>query len=60
MKTAAMNNTYYKYAPNVFLAKCPERHEKGDIINVTTRYGKVNESVVYNLIMERDGFFTTR
>lgn len=57
MKTVAMNNTYYKYAPNVFLAKCPERHEKGDIINVTTRYGKVNESVVYNLIMERDGFF---
>ena len=50
-------NTYFKYAPNVFLAKCDEQHEKGEIINVTTRHGKENESVVYNLIFERDGFY---
>ncbi len=50
-------NTYFKYAPNVFLAKCDEQHEKGEIINVTTRHGKDNESVVYNLIFERDGFY---
>lgn len=50
-------NTYYKYAPNVFLARCTERHEKGEIIAVTTKYGKENESIVYNLVFERDGFY---
>ena len=23
-------NTYIKYAPNVYLAKCTEKHDKGD------------------------------
>lgn len=50
-------NTYSKFGPNVFLAKCIERHAKGDIINVTTKYGKENESEVFNLIYEKDGFF---
>jgi hypothetical protein len=50
-------NTYSKYCANVFLTKCTERHEKGEIINVTTKYGKENESEVYNLIFERDGFY---
>lgn len=40
-----------------FLAKCPQRHEKGETIDVTTKYGKENESIVFNLIFERDGFF---
>lgn len=52
-----MANTYYKFAANVFLAKCTERHAKGDIINVTTKYGKENESEVFNLIAEKDGYF---
>ena len=50
-------NTYHKYAPNVFLAKCSEQHNKGDIIEVTTKYGKDNESIVFNLVFEKDGFF---
>ena len=50
-------NTYYKFAPNVFLAKCDEKHEKGEVIEVTTKYGKENESIVFNLIFERDGFY---
>ena len=50
-------NTYYKFAPNVFLAKCDEKHEKGETIEVTTRYGKENESIVFNLIFEKDGFY---
>ena len=50
-------NTYSKYAPNVFLAKCTEKHERGEIIQVTTKYGKENESEVFNLIYEKDGFF---
>ena len=50
-------NIYYKFAPNVFLAKCEEKYEKGEIIDVTTKYGKENESIVFNLIFEKDGFF---
>lgn len=50
-------NTYSKFVPNVFLAKCAERHYKGEIINVQTKYGKDNECEVFNLIYERDGFF---
>lgn len=50
-------NTYYKYCPNVFLAKCEEKHEKGETIFVTTKHGKENESIVFNLIFERAGFY---
>lgn len=50
-------NTYSKYCPNVFVAKCEERHEKGEIIVVTTKYGKENEHIVHNLVMESGGFF---
>ena len=50
-------NTYHKFAPNVFLAKCTEKHEKGDIIPVTTKYGKENDSIVFNCMGEKDGFF---
>lgn len=52
-----MENTYSKYCPNVFVAKCPKRHEKGETIIVTTKYGKENEHIVWNLVYERDGFF---
>ena len=50
-------NTYSKFVPNVFLAKCTEKHEKGETILVTTKYGKENEHTVFNLIGEKDGFF---
>jgi hypothetical protein len=50
-------NIYSKFAPNVFLAKCTEKHEKGEIIQVETKYGKENECIVFNLIGERDGFY---
>nr|DAY49200.1 MAG TPA: protein of unknown function (DUF3560) [Caudoviricetes sp.] len=57
IKNIRAMNTYYKFAPNVFLAKCDEKHEKGEVIEVTTKYGKENESIVFNLIFERDGFY---
>lgn len=50
-------NVYHKFVPNVFLAKCEERYEKGDVINVTTKYGKENESIVHNLIAVKEGFY---
>lgn len=43
-------NTYAKYAANVYVAKCTEKHEKGSVINVTTKYGKENPSIVFNLV----------
>lgn len=50
-------NTYHKFCPNVFLAKCPEPHRKGETINVTTKYGKENECIIHNLVFEMDGFY---
>ena len=50
-------NTYFKFVPNVFLAKCREQHEKGDTIMVSTKYGKENECIVFNLIYQKDGYF---
>lgn len=50
-------NTYSKYVPNVFLAKCSEKHEQGETIQVETKYGKEHNCIVFNLINERDGFY---
>lgn len=50
-------NTYHKLCPNVFLAKCDAKHEKGETILVTTKYGKENKGIVFNLIFERDGSY---
>lgn len=43
-------NTYKKYCPNVFVAKCSEQHEKGDTIILTTKYGKEHENEVHNYL----------
>lgn len=48
-------NTYKKYCPCVFVAECDEPHEKGEVISVTTRYGKDNDCIVHNLVLQRDG-----
>ena len=50
-------NSYYKYAPNVWLAKCHEKHERGSIILVANRYGDEKEHIVHNLIAEKGGSF---
>ena len=50
-------NIYSKFIPNVFLAKCTEKHEKGELIQVETKYGKKNDCIVFNLIYEKDYFY---
>lgn len=51
-------NTYSKFCPNVFVAKCTEQHEKGEIIILTTKYGQEHENEVHNYLgKSRDGFF---
>ena len=57
MKTENKTATYSKYCPNVWLAKCTEKHQKGDIIDIETKHGKINESIVHNLVHERDGYY---
>lgn len=57
MKTENKTATYSKYCPNVWLAKCTEKHQKGDIIDVETQYGKINESIVHNMVFEKDGYY---
>ncbi len=53
-----MNNTYAKYTANVFVAKCEERHEKGETIVLTTKYGKEHECIVFNLVARnKEGFY---
>ena len=51
-------NTYSKYCPNVFVAKCTEEHQKGDEIILTTKYGQEHECEVFNFLGKtRDGFY---
>ena len=49
--------TYAKYCPNVWLAKCEEEHQKDDIIEVENKYGNLNESIIHNLVFQKDGFY---
>jgi len=50
-------NTYHKYLPNVFLAKCENLYNKWDIIEVKTKYGKENKHFIHNLIAEKNWFY---
>jgi hypothetical protein len=51
-------NTYSKYCPNVWVAKCAEMQEKGNTIFVSTKYGKDNECLVHNLVgRDKEGNF---
>ena len=47
-------NTYAKYCPNVFVAKCDSFHEKGSTITMTTKHGKEHECIVFNLVLKKD------
>lgn len=47
-------NKYAKYCPNVFVAQCDQMHQKGDIIQLETKYGKVHDCIVFNLVAQKD------
>lgn len=50
-------NTFSKFCPNVFVAKCASKHEQGEIIILVTKYGKEIENEVHNYLGQtRDGF----
>lgn len=51
-------NTYSKYCPNVFVAKCETEYKKAEIITLETKYGKEIENEVHNYLgKSKDGFF---
>ena len=50
-------NKFKKYCPNVWVAECDEEYEKGEIIELETKYGKTVECEVYNLIAQRGDTF---
>lgn len=51
-------NTYKKYCPNVFVAQCEQEYKKGDLITITTKYGKEIENEVFNFLGKaKDGLF---
>lgn len=47
-------NKFRRYCPNVFVAECTEEYEKGDIIQIETKYGKEVDCEVYNLVLQKD------
>lgn len=58
MANLEQKNTFKKYCPNVFVAKCYKQHAKGEIIVLTTKYGKEIENEVHNYLGKtNDGFY---
>jgi len=49
-------NVYVKFVPNVFIAKCDGKHEKGSTIQLTTKYGKEHDCIVFNHLGDKEGF----
>lgn len=45
-----MKNSFKKYCPNVFVAQCENKHQKGEIIELTTKYGKDVQCEVHNYL----------
>ena len=50
-------NTYTKFAANVFVAKCTEMHQKGDVIELETKHGRTHERDVWNLVGRQGEFY---
>jgi hypothetical protein len=47
-------NKFKKYCPNVWIAECEEEYEKGEVIQLETKYGKEVDCEVYNLIAKNN------
>ena len=50
-------NRFKKYCPNVWVAECEEEYERGDIIQLETKYGGEVDCEVYNLILQKDKLY---
>ena len=53
-----ISNTYAKYCPNVWLAKCADEHMNGEVIQVTNKYGDEQDCEIHNLVVKNsNGYF---
>jgi CO dehydrogenase/acetyl-CoA synthase alpha subunit len=50
-------NKFKKYCPNVWVAECEEEYEKGDVIQLETKYGKEVDCEVCNQLASKNGLF---
>lgn len=50
-------NKFKKYCPNVWVAECERQYNKGDIIQLETKYGKEVCCTVYNFLFSNGGFY---
>jgi len=47
--------TYRKYCPSVYVIESDQEYSKGDVVEVETRHGKINEVIIFNKVFSRDG-----
>ena len=50
-------NKFKKYCENVFVAECNKEYAKGEIIELETKYGKLVECEIYNLVAKANDKF---
>lgn len=50
-------NKFKKYCENVFVAETETKHDKGEIIELTTKYNKIVECEVFNLVATKEDKF---
>lgn len=50
-------NIYSKFAPNVFVAKCDQPYQKGDVVILTSKYGKETSVIIHNLVDQKDNYY---
>lgn len=46
-------NKFKKYCANVWVAECDDEYEKGETIEIETKYGKTVECEIYNLVAQK-------
>ena len=50
-------NKFKKYCENVYVAECENKHDKEEIIILSTKYGKEIECEVFNLVATKEDKF---
>lgn len=48
-------NTYHKFCPNVFVARCEQEYTKGEEILIQTKYGAEHRCIVFNKVGKCEG-----
>jgi len=46
---------YKKYCANVFVIESDNKYASGEVIEVETKYGKINEVIIFKMVLESNG-----